>query len=132
MWYYVCIVYYVVMYVHMCTLMYSDVESVITCYYMYVQLDTYEHSYLVCILHGISLGTMQYTCSYPVGPCIYLFGTCFRTSQDVILDPFPYTLLEGFGGFLKYLLMPEYTGMDMEYVVYVTSVEYLFQVLNSF
>jgi len=39
------------------------------------------------------------------------------TSQDGILDPFPYTLLEGFGGFLKYLLMPEYTGIDMEYMV---------------
>ena len=42
-WYYVCVVSYVVMYVHMCTLVCSDVESVITCYYMYVQLDTYEH-----------------------------------------------------------------------------------------
>ena len=75
---------------------------------------------------------MQRTCSHPVGPCIYLFGSCFGTSQDVILDPFPYTLLEGFGGFLKYLLMPEYTGMDTEYVVYVTSGGYLFQVLEGF
>ena len=33
-WYYECIVWYVVMYVHMCTLVCSDVESVITCYYM--------------------------------------------------------------------------------------------------
>ena len=75
---------------------------------------------------------MQYTCSYPVGPCIYLFGTCLGTSPDVILDPFPYTLLEGFGGFLKYLLMPEYTGIHMECMVYVTSVGYLFQVLEGF
>jgi hypothetical protein len=54
------------------------------------------------------------------------------TSQDGILDPFPYTLLEGFGGFLKYLLMPGYTGIDMEYVVCVTSVGYLKQVLEDF
>ena len=68
-------------------------------------------------------------------PCRTLYipvGTWFRTSQDVILDPFPYTLLEGFGGFLKYLLMPEYTGIDIEYMVYVTSVGYLFQVLEGF
>ena len=75
---------------------------------------------------------MQYTCSNPVGPCIYPPGSCFRTSQDVILDPSPYTLLEGFGGFLKYLLMPEYTGMDIEYVVYVTSGGYPFRVLEGF
>jgi len=54
------------------------------------------------------------------------------TSQDGILDPFPYTLLEGFGGFLKYLLMPEYTGMDMEYMVYVIPVGYLKQVLEGY
>ena len=68
-------------------------------------------------------------------PCRTLYipvWELFGTSQDVILDPFPYTLLEGFGGFLKYLLMPEYTGMDTEYVVYVTSGGYLFQVLEGF
>ena len=75
---------------------------------------------------------MQYTCSYPVGPCIYPVGSCLGTTQEVILDPFPYTLLEGFGGFLKYLLMPEYTGIHMECMVYVTSVGYLFQVLEGF
>ena len=48
--------------------------------------------------------------------------TCLGTSQDGILDPYSYTLLEGFGGFLKYLLMPEYTGIDIEYMVYDTSV----------
>ena len=67
-----------------------------------------------------------------MGPCIYPVGSCFGTSQDGILDPFPYTLLEGFGGFLKYLLMPEYTGMDMEYVVSVIPGGYLFQVLEGF
>ena len=58
--------------------------------------------------------------------------TCLGTSQDGILDPLPYTLLEGYGGFLKYLLMPEYTGIDMEYVLCVIPVGYLNQVLESF
>ena len=60
-------------------------------------------------------------CSIYASALQYPVYTCLGTSQDGILDPFPYTLLEGFGGFLKYLLMPEYTGIDIGCMVYVTS-----------
>ena len=63
-----------------------------------------------------------YYAVYMLPPCRTLYIPVWGSSQDGILDPFPYTLLEGFGGFLKYLLMPEYTGIDMECMVYVTSV----------
>ena len=76
-----------------------------------------------------------YYAVYMLQPCRTLYipvWTCLGTSPDVILDPFPYTLLEGFGGFLKYLLMPEYTGIHMECMVYVIPGGYLFQVLEGF
>ena len=75
------------------------------------------HLWVLCSRHAPTLQDPVYT--------------CLGTSQDGILDPFPYTLLEGFGGFLKYLLMPEYTGIDIEYMVYDTSVGYLNQVLEG-
>ena len=74
--------------------------------------------WVLCSIHATTLQDPVYT--------------CLGTSQDGILDPFPYTLLEGFGGFLKYLLMPEYTGIDMEYMVYVIPGGYLKQVLEGY